>query len=226
MEQESLRAGRHGPPLIGLLTRLALLDGPRTKPSLLPGLGQWLAWTDAIPLSAALQAPGHAASQPARAAASAEREFERVRAALLQRIEDDGQGERRAAAVPDDDALPHRQRYAALQQAMQSAIEPLRVLARAAVAQRSAELRRLAALDAVLEPVLAAREQALLALLPTLLEQHHERLRRAAPDGASAWQQVFHRDRHSLLRAELELRLQPVRGLIDTLRSQPQGAHE
>ena len=42
---------------------------------------------------------------------------------------------------------------------MQSAIEPLRAQARAAVAQRSAELQRLAALDAVLEPVLAAREQ-------------------------------------------------------------------
>ncbi len=109
---------------------------------------------------------------------------------------------------------------------MQSAIEPLRALARAAVAQRSSDLQRLAALDEVLEPVLAAREQALLGLLPTLLEQHHERLRRAAPDGIATWKEVFRQDMHSLLRAELELRLQPVRGLIETLRSPPQDDDE
>jgi hypothetical protein len=105
---------------------------------------------------------------------------------------------------------------------MQQAIEPLRALARAAVAQRSPELQRVAALDAVLEPVLAAREQALLTLLPTLLAQHHERLRRAATDAAAPWQEVFRQDMQQLLRAELELRLQPVRGLIDTLRRRPQ----
>jgi hypothetical protein len=94
------------------------------------------------------------------------------------------------------------------------------------VAQRSAELQRLAALDAMLEPVLAAREQALLGLLPTLLAPHHERLRRAAPDGATRWREIFRQDMHSLLRAELELRLQPARGLIDTLHSPPQDDDE
>jgi len=220
MERESLRAGLNGAPLIGLLSRLALLDGPGTKPSFVQGLGQWLGWADAIPLSAALQANAPAAPRPARSAAPAEREFERVRTALLQRIDERGAGQRQGAQ--DDDAEPQRQRYASLQHAMQQAIEPLRALARAAVAQRSPELQRVAALDAVLEPVLAAREQALLALLPTLLAQHHERLRRAAADAAAPWQEVFRQDMQQLLRAELEVRLQPVRGLIDTLRRRPQ----
>ncbi len=229
MERESLRAGLNGPPLIGLLSRLALLDGPGTPPSFVHGLGQWLGWADAIALSAALMTPAtpaRDAAQPARAAALADREFERVRTALRQRIDADSAGKRRAAATPDDDAASQRQRYASVQQAMQSAIEPLRALARAAVAQRSNALQRLAALDAMLEPVLAAREQALLGLLPTLLEQHHERLRRAAPDGIATWKEVFRQDMHSLLRAELELRLQPVRGLIETLHSPPRDDDE
>jgi hypothetical protein len=230
MERESQRAGLNGAPLIGLLSRLALLDGPSTKPSFVQGLGQWLGWADAIPLAAALAAApsptAHAATRPAQSAARVEAEFERVRASLLQRIDDDGAGKRRIVAAPHDDAEPQRQRYVSLQQAMQSAIEPLRALARAAVARRSADLQRLAALDAMLEPVLAAREQASLGLLPTLLATHHERLRRAAPDGATRWIEVFRQDMHSLLRAELELRLQPVRGLIDALHSPPQDDDE
>ena len=69
--------------------------------------------------------------------------------------------------------------------AMQAAIEPLRRQLRAAVAAQSPPLRRLAAIDAVLEKALAAREQALLALMPTLLERHFERLHRA-PGGPAA----------------------------------------
>ncbi len=230
MERESQRAGLNGAPLIGLLSRLALLDGPSTKPSFVQGLGQWLGWADAIALAAALtSAPSptaHAATRPGQSAARVVAEFERVRAALLQRIDDDGAGKRRIMAAPGDDAEPQRQRYVSLQQAMQSAIEPLRTMARAAVAQRSADLRRLAALDAMLGRVLAVREQSLLGLLPTLLAQHHERLRRAAPDGVVRWKEVFRQDVHHLLRAELELRLQPVRGLIDTLHSQPQDDDE
>jgi hypothetical protein len=202
-----------------MLSRLALLHGPSTKPGFAQGVGPWLGWADAIAMAAALQARAAAAPRRPDGAAAAQREFERVRETLLQRIADDGQGARQRAAAPDDGAEPQRQRYAALQQAMQSAIQPLRAQARAAVAQGSADLQRLAALDAVLEPVLAAREHELLALMPTLLAQHHERLRDASPGGSPPWQQTFARDMQALLRAELELRLQPVRGLIDTLRS-------
>ena len=40
--------------------------------------------------------------------------------------------------------------------------------------------------------------------MPTLLAQHHERLRGAAPGGSPPWQQAFARDMQALLRAELE----------------------
>jgi Protein of unknown function (DUF3348) len=96
---------------------------------------------------------------------------------------------------------------------------------RAALARLSPQMSRLASLDRVMGTALAARERELLGLIPTLLEPHFERLRRAAQDApARDWQAEFHHDMQRLLRAELELRLQPLQGLLDALRSQPQGA--
>ena len=69
---------------------LALLDGPAARPSFVPGIGRWLGWADAIPLSTALHSPSHGAAASARrdvSASQCEREFERVRAALVQSIE-------------------------------------------------------------------------------------------------------------------------------------------
>jgi len=229
MERASLRTGLNGSALVGLLSNLKLLDGPSAKPSFVQGMAQWLGWADAIPLSAALHAPLRDAARPARAPASpapAEREFERVRATLRRLIDEDGTsaGARRNAPPPDDDDFaPHRQRYARVQQAMQTVIEPLRAQARAAVASLSPQMERLAGLDAVMEPVLGAHEQAALAIMPTLAQQHFDRLRKAAADNGTPWREVFRKDMQRLLQAELELRLQPVRGLIEAQRSQPQG---
>jgi hypothetical protein len=159
-----------------------------------------------------------------RGAPSAEREFERVCALLRQRIDDELAPRRPKAAAADEGAIEtYRQRYAALQSLMQSAIAPLRATLRAALAQRSPSLQQVAALDEVLEPVLTGREQALLALLPSLLERHFERLRL---DASAIWREQFRQDMRRLLCAELALRLQPVQGLIDTLRSQPLRTHE
>ncbi len=228
---ELLRTGLNGSALAGLLSGLALLDGPASRPSFVHGMGRWLGWADAIPLAAALNTPWHGATTPSRrasAAGAAEREFERVRAALLRSIDDaiGTAGSRgRGPTADDSDFDGHRQRYVALQQAMHAAIEPLRAQLREAVAQQSHETGRLAALDAVMARVLAPREQQLLGLMPTLLEPHFERLRRAAQDAPpTQWLALFRRDMQRLLHAELELRLQPVQGLIDALRSQPQGS--
>jgi hypothetical protein len=128
-------------------------------------------------------------------------------------------------AADDDDLPSQRQRYVGLQLAMQTAIEPLRDRLRTALARLSPQMSRLASLDAVMGTALAARERELLGLMPTLLEQHFERLRRASQDPtASDWHAEFRQDMQRLLLAELELRLQPLQGLLNALRSQPQGA--
>jgi len=227
-----LRTHLTGWTLPAWLTRLNLMDGPSAGPSLADGLGRWLGWTDAIPLAAAMQATPHAGKRAvptgpvdgAGSAAALDRELVRMRAVLVRAIEDD----RETAA--DADFPAHRRRCLALQQAMAADITALRAQARAAVARRSPALARLAALDAVLAKALGPREQALLAMMPTLLERHFDRLRQAAGatagDEASAgtrpagdWLGIFRQDMQRLLRAELELRLQPVQGLVEALRS-------
>ena len=143
---ELLRTGLNGSALVGLLSGLALLDGPASRPSFVQGMGRWLGWADAIPLAAALNTPWHGSTTPSRRASSAgavEREFERVRAALLRSIDDatGTAGSRRRGPTSDDsDFDGHRQRYVALQQAMHAAIEPLRAQLREAVAQQSPEM--------------------------------------------------------------------------------------
>ena len=89
-----------------------------------------------------------------------------------------------------------------------------------------------------MEQALGARERTLLGTVPTLLGPHFERLRAAAeaggaaeaaerPDGASAapptpsraWLEAFRKDMQSVLLAELDVRFQPVDGLLAALRS-------
>jgi hypothetical protein len=137
-----------------------------------------------------------------------------------------------------------RQRYLALQQSMETSIGNLRARLRSMLAARAPETTRLAVVDAIMERALGARERSLLGAVPGLLGGHFERLRQAAvphtpdsPDspgameapgatGATrapaakpgAWLDVFREDMQSVLLAELEIRFQPVEGLLAALR--------
>lgn len=122
-----------------------------------------------------------------------------------------------AAPLPLTDFAPYRQRYLARQQAMDAAVGPLRGRLRARLAGKSPAMARLAAVDVVMEQVLGAQERSLLGSVPTLLEKHFKRLRQAAPEG---WLDAFHQDARDVLLAELELRFQPVDGLLEALRAE------
>jgi hypothetical protein len=235
-----------------LLAGLGNAEVSESGQSISDHLSQWLGWTDAIALSTALsaQAPGGAA--PARAGAvgaSAEQsQSERVRALLTQSITGEGASARRdgrrtpaaAAQAPADvepDFADFRQRYLALQQAMETDIGTLRARLRATLAARTPELARLATVDAVMEQALGARERSLLAGVPALLSAHFERLRAAAaavadvtqaadestapaaPTANLRWLAGFRKDMQSVLLAELEIRFQPVEGLLAALRT-------
>jgi hypothetical protein len=95
------------------------------------------------------------------------------------------------------------------------------------LAARSPAMARLAAVDVVMEQVLAAREHSLLSAVPVLLEKHFARLRQAAqatPDEPHSevqdgeWLHVFRKDMKNLLLAELDFRFQPIEGLLEALR--------
>jgi hypothetical protein len=224
------RTGFNSSQLVRLLAGLdrtgtagssGIRPGAAPKQTFAERLSLWLAWADAISLAGALA--GAAADSPAEGpvrlpaatrpgaaarARTAMLEFKRVRAECVSAIGN-------AGAEPGLVAL--RRHYVEQQRSMSSSITALRAHVRAALTDADAALGRLAALDAVLERALAAREKHLLAGVPEWLERHFEaRLETAAAaeaDAASApWRQF-----HAALLAELELRLQPVEGLIEAL---------
>jgi len=85
---------------------------------------------------------------------------------------------------------------------------------RKTLATASPRLARLAALDATLERLLGGREQRLLSGVSAFLKARFEQLRQTQPDH---WPEPFEQELQQVLVAELDLRLQPVSGLIDAL---------
>lgn len=240
------RAAIRGPTFIRLLARLTATDVPSPTQPLSDRLSHWIDWTHAVALSTALDSRPESDpladpfAEPASAEA-VEADCARVRAALTRAIHEDpafdpaarrGGASASAGAEDSPDYLFFRQRYLFLQQSMDTAIGLLRSRLRDALAPRSTELARLAAVDASMERALARRERRLLAAAPTLLGPHFERLRASAPaispsssepgepaTVSDAWLDSFRRDMRNLLLAELDVRLQPAEGLLSALRT-------
>lgn len=208
MLQAPQRTGLSGPTLIRLLTRLTDVDVPESRQPLSDHLSQWLGWTDAIALSAALNNRPPAIAPGARQFSSAEeRECERVRTTLADAIASDtaataakrvspgmipGQMPAKAAAAlqaDDADYSNFRQRYLSLQHTMETSIGNLRSRLRGMVAAKTPEMTRLAVVDAIMDRALLPRERTLLGAIPKLLQGHFDRLRlaeKAALEDAAA----------------------------------------
>ncbi len=252
------RASFNGSRLVRLLAELAIVDVAEPQPSFAERLGRWLDWTDAISLSATLNA-GDAAGAPEprpgihAAAQTAGQAFARVRTDLARSIRADAvfagelAGQEPAMPIPGaaaevaNEFAPFRRSHATHQRAMETRIGPLRAEVREALSACSPGLGRLAALDAVLDDALAARERHLLSKVPSLLERYFERLSvvpretrsgTGGPDGTSGprdsagsspvpgWRAGFCKDMQAVLLAELEIRLHPVEGMIEALRNE------
>jgi hypothetical protein len=214
-------------PLIGLLAELDLLPAPAAVPAFTDGLGGWLGWADAPRLHAALNlAVDSPLADPVRAAAALARETARLQQAestLRQAITDEARpparsGVQRRATVPDPGRF--RQRYTQLQQTMERTLAPLRSPLRGLLAGLSPQGAGLAAIDAALEPVLQGHEHSQLAVLPLLLERRIERLCEAHGADEAVWLPGLRDELQRLLLAELDLRLQPLHGLLAAAQAQ------
>lgn len=226
-----------------------MTDVPVSKQSFADRLGQWLDFTDALSLFSALNAGTVDASEVQSEASSPEsatarKAFARVRGALVDSMTADGElkpGKARielpapAPHAPVESAAdfaPYHRYYLAHQRDMSASIGPLRATVRAALSRHSPTLKRLAALDAVLDQALGARERDLLATVPVLLAGRFEHLYKAhqalvvqaqTADDPGGWMQpggwlaVFRREMQAVLLAELDVRLQPIAGLIAAL---------
>ena len=200
-------------------------------------LAEWFDWTHAFSLSAALSDATARSDVPAFGGTGAlgadEREFARVRAALGKTIADAPNGvveTRRVnrplagAVAPAEtpvDFATYRQRYCACQLAMETQIVPLRRRLRSTLSDRSGALAKLAELDIVMEQVVGAQERALLATVGARLEPRFDQLRAAqddAPVQPGPWLERFRQEMRGLLLAELDLRLQPLEGLLEACR--------
>jgi hypothetical protein len=172
-------------------------------------LSLWLNAFDAIGLQAAQQSIRaiEAQPQPARAARTPDlaEDLRRVRSVLEKAIA-------QKVDTSEPGYAPWQQRHAELQRQMDLMISPLRDHVRQAISRVSPRLRQLAVLDAAMEKLLAARTETLLPALPGLLKRRFEQLHDAGepPDAFTAdWRQA--------LQAELDLRLEPVTGLVAAL---------
>lgn len=202
-------------------------------------LAQWLGVPDAIALHAAhasVRAVQPRAAAGARAPQALEDEFRRVRATLEAGITGATSGSERPRArstrgTPEPVAPPEapgfgpwQQRYQEQQRRMDMSVDALRAHVRQALAAATPRLAQLAALDAVLDPLFGERTQRLLGTVPAHLERRFEQLRPApAPAGTDAapddghWRPLFEQAFQAALLAELDLRLQPVMGLLEAL---------
>jgi hypothetical protein len=229
MAQVSRRTAFTGSALTRLLARLADIDVSEPRHAFADRLSQWLGWADAISLSSVLNASP--AAVPAAVSAgrgSEEAEGIRLRGVLAKAIAEDGAlSTEKQRAETAANFSPYRRHYFARQQTMEVAIGPLRERLRESLSARSPAMAQLAAIDAVMEQALGAQEHNLLSTVPGLLEKHFVRLRQAhealpeKPEGGAphvAWQDVFCKDMQAVLLAELELRFEPVEGLLEALR--------
>ncbi|MFG6431675.1 DUF3348 family protein [Roseateles sp. LYH14W] len=185
-------------------------------------LGGWLGWAEAIGLSQLLATP-----PSAEANVAARREAQDWAAAALDRLQADltaafddallaqDAAEPAPEGVPLADLLaPFRLHHAQQQRSMAARIATLRERLRPRMAEASGPLARLAVLDAVFERTAVLHERQALTGLPALLTKRAEAHQAADP---RHWRQRFWADLQRALRAELDLRLQPVLGLIEAL---------
>lgn len=206
------------------LARLLLQWGVAPTPAapVAERLGGWLGWADAIGLSQVLAAPpATTADATARREARnwADAALERLQAELTAAFDDALLARESAEAAPEDMPLsdllaPYRLHHAQQQRSMAARVATLRERLRPRLAEASGPLARLAQLDAVFERAIVAQERTLLGGLPALLTRRAESHRAADP---RRWRSRFWADLQRALRAELDLRLQPVLGLVEAL---------
>lgn len=230
MTRAIARTHFHRSTLVRVLADLAAIQPVAPGHALAEQLGQWVNYTDAITLCAVHNA-GNAnatptgAATPAHALAASE-DFDRLRSGLEAAIRGSSLPPLEPQALEAGTARelsaayePFRRYYQTQQRDMQSAITPVRARVREVLARSSPALRQLAALDAAFDNILREREARLLTSVPQLLMRRFAHWVKAHPPKiASAG---FGKELHTVLLAELELRLQTTRGLLEALHQEP-----
>ncbi|QWT19335.1 DUF3348 domain-containing protein [Bacillus sp. NP157] len=235
MAQAHPRPAVRGSTFVRLLARMGEVDAAQPSGSLPDRLSHWLSWTQSLALSSALDGqPAPLDDDIALGETPSEALLEGARSALLEAVNDEASWARarsraiaRAGAVEGDavtrvDYSALRERYLLMQRSIQGTTGKLRGQLRDHLAASSPELARLAEVDAVMEGALSPREQRLLGGVASMLESRFDKAKKVAEANAgatAAWLDVFIQEMQDVLLAELDVRFQPLEGLIAALRS-------
>lgn len=246
MAKPSPRPPVAGPPLIRALDRLGARPTRDDSPDLPASLAVWIDWNRAVALAGALdgrlpEPPG--TTPPEASALRAERQ--RSHATHADAI--DALCAELATAGSAIDATGLQRRHADLQRSQLASTGRLRGALRDRLALQDAQGARLAAVDAVLEQAISPREYRAMDTLPALLSAHVATAMTPAPDRADtvtpdadgstagghtgttaalegplcppagSWPTRLRDDIRALLLAELDLRFQPLDGLLAAL---------
>lgn len=208
--------------MVHLLQQWVQTDAEPARQDVAERLGGWLSAFDSVKLDSALQAIASYGAQARQGglavdAHALEELCRHVKSALTDLITT-------KAAQAADPAEPsdygqHLQRYAELQKRMASQVTACRAQVRRSLSKGSPTLRQLAALDGVMVQMLGEREQKLLSAVPLYLERRFEHWRQTQQhaQAAGGWLHGFQQDMRQMLLAELQLRLQPILGLIEAV---------
>lgn len=233
MSEAQTRVPVPGAALARLLARMTGREAALPMHSPAERLGDWLEWQRAVTLSRAMDDDPDAGSVDAsdggdeRLAA----ECHRLRAALADAIADEARdwtlplhprrGGDGSGASAGAGAVQRHCRN--LQRDIQAATGRLRGELREQLARREGDAARLAAVDAVMEGLLAPREHALLDPVVPMLVARFESLHARHGEGAAnapaaaAWRANFRSEARQVLLAELDLRFQPIEALLAAL---------
>jgi hypothetical protein len=241
------RTHLHNSALLRFLDEKGMVDARVDTGDIGLRLGDWLDFRQAIALQGFIGAVDRPARVPAQPTARVDaqvlrRRFAQVREALELSIT---QGTPPAPGTPrlempatelaqpiDTKTAfdPYRRYCSGHQRQMETIIRSLRSQLRGMLDKGSEAHRQLAALDAILDNILSVRETRLLGQITTefekrfakALKQHMKQLLQAAQQDEPAprtqvWLAPLCEDMRSALLAELDLRLQPLLGLIEAL---------
>ncbi|NCT98669.1 MAG: DUF3348 domain-containing protein [Comamonadaceae bacterium] len=210
-----MRSRSHRSALVRQLAGYLPAPAEAPRRDLAERLAEWLDVRDAIALHATHQALPSAAAprQPTGRSHAAQLRagLQGLRATLEQGI---ATPPRQPIGADDSHFGAIHQRCLDQQRRMDTAIGAFRAHVRQALAATSPRLAQLAALDATLDQLIGGREQRLLSGVPAFLKARFEQLRQTPSD---AWPEVFEQELRQALLAELDLRLQPVTGMIEAL---------
>ncbi len=222
-------------PLVALLEQWEHAWSPPERQDVAAHWSQWLGALDAVHLDAALRGLDACAGVPANSARALDRTHLETRwaqgqadlqALVAQHSAPEAAPQTRTArrshapairAVapePPVYAAQHK-RYLRTQRTMTQQVALLRAALRQLLAHGSRELQQLATLDAVLERLLAPREEKIWEGIARFLERRWQWRMAASSALPALGARAFEQDLQALLRAELAVRLLPLQGLVD-----------